>query len=141
MFLEDITKIRNLKAESNLKRNTLFKVNVDKTYEEIYKNSLKLTDENTFNDKEEDYKKINYKSKYIDITYYTKEEVNEEELIKLKKEKEDLENSINRREKLLSNEGYINNAPEKIILKEKESLELEQARLKLLNEKLKGSNN
>lgn len=141
LVLEDITKIRNLKAESNLKRNTLFKVNVDKTYEEIYKNSLKLTDENTFNDEEEDYKKINYKSKYIDITYYTKEEVNEEELIKLKKEKEDLENSINRREKLLSNEGYINNAPEKIILKEKESLELEQARLKLLNEKLKGSNN
>ena len=68
LVLEDITKIRNLKAESNLKRNTLFKVNVDKTYEEIYKNSLKLTDENTFNDKEEDYKKINYKSKYIDIS-------------------------------------------------------------------------
>ena len=45
----------------------------------------------------------------------------EEEKEKLLKEKENLESSIARREKLLSNEGYVTRAPKAIVDKERES--------------------
>ena len=49
---------------------------------------------------------------------------------KLLKEKEYLEKSIERREKLLSNENYISKAPSSIVEKEREDLKKEK---KLLN--------
>ena len=49
---------------------------------------------------------------------------------KLLKEKESLEKSIERREKLLSNENYVSKAPSSIVEKEREDLKKEK---KLLN--------
>ena len=50
--------------------------------------------------------------------------------------KESLISSIERRKKLLSNEGYVKNAPEKIVNSEREKLKDEENKLKALEEKL-----
>ena len=55
----------------------------------------------------------------------------------LLKEKEMLEKSISRREKLLSNENYLNKAPSDIVNVEKESLLREKVRYNLIVDKLK----
>ena len=60
-----------------------------------------------------------------------------EEKEALEKEKESLVSSIERRRKLLSNEGYVKNAPEKIVSSEREKLKDEENKLKALEEKLR----
>ena len=60
----------------------------------------------------------------------------EEEREKLLKEKERLEASISRREKLLANENYVNRAPKEIVDKERESLKEEIELLRNLVNKL-----
>ena len=54
----------------------------------------------------------------------------------LLKEKESLENSIIRRKKLLSNDKYTNNAPLEIVNSERQKLQDEENKLKMLLEKL-----
>ena len=53
------------------------------------------------------------------------------------KERDRLVSSIERRKKLLSNEGYVNKAPEAIVNKEREDLAREEHELEVLNIKLK----
>ena len=55
----------------------------------------------------------------------------------LLKQKDSLEKSIERREKLLSNTGYVNNAPEKIVSEERKKLSEEKSELKEILDKLK----
>ena len=63
---------------------------------------------------------------------------NEGELLKnLKKEQDKLMKSIERREKLLSNENYLKKAPSNIVETEKEMVRKEKEQLELINEKLK----
>ena len=57
---------------------------------------------------------------------------NLEEELRRKEEIEKLEASISRRKKLLSNENYVNKAPEAIVNKEREDLEKEEKRLEIL---------
>ena len=52
------------------------------------------------------------------------------------KEKEQLESSISRREKLLSNTGYVKNAPETLVNSEKEKLQNEKKSLELILKQL-----
>lgn len=54
----------------------------------------------------------------------------------LRKEKEKLIFSIERREKLLSNENYVNKAPRNVVNSEREMLLKEQEQLKLVLKKL-----
>ena len=61
-----------------------------------------------------------YKSKYEDELYKTIPRIPKV------KEKENLENSIARREKLLSNVNYVNKAPANIVEKEREDLAKEK---------------
>ena len=68
---------------------------------------------------------------------YQGKQMSNEDIESLKKEKEKLEKSIERRKKLLANEGYIKNAPEKIVNSEKEKLSEEENKLNAINEKLK----
>ena len=63
--------------------------------------------------------------------------LSKEEKEALEKEKESLISSIERRKKLLSNEGYVKNAPLKIVNSEREKLKDEENKLKALEEKLK----
>ncbi len=55
----------------------------------------------------------------------------------LLKQKDSLERSIGRREKLLSNTGYVNNAPENIVMAERKKLSEEKDELKEIIDKLK----
>ena len=68
---------------------------------------------------------VEYNGLEIDIIYDNSKNV-EEEIEKLLKEKENLENSIARREKLLSNVNYVNRAPANIVEKEREDLAKEK---------------
>lgn len=51
------------------------------------------------------------------------------------KEKSNLENSIARREKLLSNENYVNKAPSNVVEAERLALAKEKERLEIINSK------
>ena len=73
---------------------------------------------------------VNYKSNLIDITYYFEaEEIDE---TAKKKEIESLKQSIDRREKLLSNKNYVSKAPKQIVDSEKKKLEEEKQKLLVL---------
>ena len=49
-----------------------------------------------------------------------------------KKEKEELEKTIERREKLLSNENYVNKAPAQVVEKDRVALTKEKERLEFI---------
>ena len=63
--------------------------------------------------------------------YYEKEETEEEKIIKENQIK-DLTESIKRREKLLSNENYVNKAPKNIVDMDRQKLEEEKKKLEEL---------
>lgn len=69
-------------------------------------------------------------NKYNLMIYYDDSDAKGEELANLKKEKESLEASIVRRKNLLSNENYVTKAPANIVDNERESLKLEEEKLK-----------
>ena len=58
-------------------------------------------------------------------------------ILNLKKEQETLLKSIERREKLLSNENYLKKAPSNIVEAEKDALKKEKEKLELVSSKLK----
>jgi transcriptional regulator with XRE-family HTH domain len=60
----------------------------------------------------------------------------ENQLLALIKEKERLENSIARREKLLSNENYVAKAPQNLVEQERKTLEQEKENLEAILAKL-----
>ena len=70
------------------------------------------------------------------VTVYYDGTLSEEEIEKLKKDKERLENSIKRRENLLNNPNYVAKAPKEIVLNEQESLNKEKQELDLIVKKL-----
>ena len=74
--------------------------------------------------------------KYSLTIYYDDSKQKGEELEILLKEKEQLQNSIERRKKLLSNENYVSKAPEKIVTQEKESLATEEEKLQVVIDRL-----
>ena len=126
-ILEDIVAILNLKANNNITKNAFVNYNIEEKYKDIYVSQLKLDKHEYIN--ESGLTKYNYKSKYIDINYYEESKENDsnkiEEINKLKQ-------SIERREKLLSNENYVNKAPQNIVELDRKKLEEEKDRLRLL---------
>ena len=71
-----------------------------------------------------------YKDYNLDI-YYEKE-VTEEDIALKNKQIEELENSIERRKKLLANENYVKKAPKELVEKERLTLEEEIKKLEVL---------
>ena len=65
---------------------------------------------------------------YKATIYYEKEE-SAEDIAAKQKQIDDLKNSIARREKLLSNENYVNKAPANIVQMDREKLEEEKKKL------------
>ena len=137
-----ITKVRTIKKDNNIKKDA--KNSFESSNEDAYKlmsDVLKLDDNKI--DNKDDYKTLVIESKTntltCKLTYYYKvsnEEI-ENETKEIKKEIENLKNSIERRKKLLSNEGYIKNAPSKLVEEEKIKLSNEENNLKILESKLK----
>ena len=74
--------------------------------------------------------------KNISLMYDGSENL-EKEILNLTKEKEKLENSIKRRETLLSNQNYVSKAPQNIVEQEKKTLKQEKENLEAILAKLK----
>ena len=129
-FLEDIVSIRNLKATNKITKDAFVKIEVEEDLEKLYLSQLKINESNIIENVDSNLTSINYKSKYIDITYYfEKEEVDDSKILE---EIKKLEESIERRRKLLSNENYVNKAPANIVELDRIKLAEEEEKLTLL---------
>ncbi|MBE6151660.1 MAG: valine--tRNA ligase [Firmicutes bacterium] len=129
-ILEDIVAIRNLKATNQITKEAKVKVEVSEDIKDIYFSQLKIKEENLLKEENNNLLNINYKSKNIDITYYY--EGSKEDESKKDEEIKKLEESIARREKLLSNENYVNKAPANIVELDRKKLAEEKEKLELL---------
>jgi len=127
-ILEDIQNIRNLKATNKITKDAYLTVEVDKKYQNIYFSELKIKEEQI--KEQSELESRNYQSKYINITYYFEGE--KQDVEKILEDIKNLEASISRREKLLSNENYVNKAPANIVELDRQKLKEEQEKLEVL---------
>ena len=133
LVIEYITLFRNRKAESNIGSDFNVITNIDN---ELILRMLKLTDKVVDSSDLSGTVEV-VLDKYKAVICYDDSASKGEEKANLIKEKETLENSIARREKLLSNENYVAKAPENIVNQERENLEAEKAKLEVVNDRLK----
>ena len=128
--LEDIVAIRNIKAINKIGKDAKVNFITKEELIPIYASQLKIKEENLCSDDPDNMISSNYKSKYIDITYFfEKEEIDE----KAKEEEiKKLQQSIERRKKLLSNDNYVNKAPANIVELDRKKLAEEEEKLELL---------
>ncbi len=130
-IIEFIKVFRNVKLENKIGKDFGIKINNEEDYNLI----MKLLRINL-----DEHKKLNgtkysviYKNYNLDI-YYEKE-VTDEDMMLLNKQISELEGSIERRKKLLSNENYVAKAPKELVEKERLTLKAEEEKLaKLKNE-------
>ena len=130
-ILEDIVAIRNLKASNKITKEAL--VNFECKNEKlipIYASQLKITEDNLTSDDPDNMVSCNYKSQNITITYFFEEAHVDEKAIE--EEINKLKSSIERREKLLSNENYVNKAPANIVELDRKKLAEEKEKLEKL---------
>ena len=127
-----IAHFRNKKAENNIGSDFEVVTNITNP---IIKKMLKLDEKIVESSKLTGSIDISL-DKYKLTLYYDDSAQKGEELATLTKEKESLENSIARREKLLSNENYVAKAPSNIVESERENLASEKEKLKTVIERL-----
>ena len=130
-ILEDIVAVRNLKASNKITKEAL--VNFECKNEKlipIYASQLKITEDNLTSDDPDNMVSCNYKSQNITITYFFEEAHVDEKAIE--EEINKLKSSIERREKLLSNENYVNKAPANIVELDRKKLAEEKEKLEKL---------
>lgn len=122
-----IAAFRNVKQENAISKDAKVMVNFDNS---LINKMLKL-DGNLVNDKLsiKEYK-VSY-GKLEALIYYEKE-VTEEDILAKEKQIESLKASILKREKLLSNAGFVSKAPEQLVNDEKRKLEEEKKLLSTL---------
>lgn len=136
-IIELIKNIRKIKLENNIGKDYYLvhnnKVIIENMniFEKILKLENKIIEKNNFHMVNLTNISINFNNDIVNI-YFDNSSNLEQEKENLIKEKERLENSISRREKLLSNENYVNKAPESIVNQERENLLKEKKELKLL---------
>lgn len=130
-IIEFIKVFRNVKLENKIGKDFGIKINNLEDYSLIMK-LLRINLDEHKKLKGTKYSVI-YKNYNLDI-YYEKE-VTEEDLMLLNKQISELESSIERRKKLLSNENYVAKAPKELVEKERLTLKAEEEKLaKLKNE-------
>lgn len=136
-IIELIKNIRKIKLENNIGKdyylvhnNKVIIENIN-IFEKILKLENKIIEKNNFHMVNLTNISINFNNDIVNI-YFDNSSNLEQEKENLIKEKERLENSILRREKLLSNENYVNKAPESIVNQERENLLKEKKELELL---------
>lgn len=125
--IEFIKNFRNIKAENNMTKE--LKVLFENT-DELVINMLKLQDNLT--DKELDIKSYKVLSNNIKATIYFEKVETEAELELKENQIKQLQESIARREKLLSNENYVNKAPSNIVEMDRQKLKEEKEKLEIL---------
>ncbi len=134
-IIELIKKIRKAKLENNIKENYIEFKN------EILINNKNIIDKLLKNKIIENYNSLdtiyfNFMGEQVTL-YYDNSANKTAEIENLYKEKDRLEMSINRREKLLANQNYINKAPKDIVENERETLKKEKQELDIILDKLK----
>ena len=124
-------------------RNKLHEIGCGKEYEiitdlknELLFNLLKLKDKSVDVSKYKDSVTVKLYNYNIDI-YFDNSSNIENEIDSLMREKEELIKSIERREKLLSNENYVNKAPSIVVEKDRVALTKEKERLDFILKELK----
>ena len=125
--IEFIKAFRNIKTENNIPKDANVLINTD---DDIIIKMLKLSDvrvDNELNIKAYNVSVDDYKA----TIFYEKEE-SAEDIAAKQKQIDDLKASIARREKLLSNENYVNKAPTNIVQMDREKLEEEKKKLEEL---------
>ena len=132
LVIEYIALFRNKKAENNIGSDFEVITDIDN---ELILRMLKLTDKIVESSELSGTVEVTLDKYKVTICYDDSASKGEEKAA-LEKEKESLENSIQRREKLLSNENYVAKAPEKIVNQERESLETEKEKLKVVIDRL-----
>ncbi len=139
-IIEVIKSVRKLKQENQLGKDyyLVYDNDIITTNLSIIKDMLKLENIMLKNDfKPETLASIDFNVGKDIFTIYYEKTNSKEELEKFENEKIRLENSIERRKKLLGNANYVNKAPSNIVETEKLNLEKEELELKLLIEKIK----
>ena len=132
LIIDYIATFRNKKAEAGIGSDFEVVTDIDN---ELILRMLKLTDKCVKESKLSGNLEVTL-DKYKLVICYDDSKQKGEELENLTKEKESLEASIARRSKLLSNENYVAKAPEKIVNQERESLAQEEAKLKVVLDRL-----
>ncbi len=130
--LNDIKEIRNLKAVNKVGRDALVSIEVDDDIKDMYLSQLKITLQKLPKDLSS-YQQVHYESTLVNITYYIENVIDREHL---EEEKNKLLASISRREKLLSNENYVNKAPLEIVNQDRVKLKEEKEKLELIEKEL-----
>ena len=127
-MLEYITLFRNKKLENKISNDIeIIDYNKNTLLNKMLKLEDKIVEIPTYKDK----LTIELYSYKFDI-YFDNSKNSEEEKQKIQEEILKLEVSIERRKKLLSNENYVNKAPEAIVNKEREDLAKEEHKLEIL---------
>ena len=130
--VEFIKSFRNIKAENNITKD--MKVMFDTTDDnELIVKMLKL--ENNIVDRPLGIKAYKVFSSRIKAKIFFEKVETEAEKLALKAQIELLKKSIERREKLLANENYVNKAPKNIVEMDRQKLEEEKAKLNELEKK------
>ena len=127
--IEFIKVFRNIKLENKIGKDFNIKLNNGLDYSLILK-LLRIDESYIIDNSDKTKYSVVYKDYNLDI-YYEKELTDEDIALK-EKQIQELENSIERRKKLLSNENYINKAPKELVEKEKQTLEEEIKKLEVL---------
>ena len=127
--VEFIKSFRNIKAENNITKDMKVIFDTEDDNDLIVK-MLKIKDNIT--DKPLGIKAYKVFSKKIKATIFFEKTLTEADKLAKDAQIKILETSIERRKKLLSNENYLNKAPENIVNKEKEDLAKELAKLEEL---------
>lgn len=134
-MIDFITRVRTYKLEQKVPKDaTVYYSGKEK---ELVFKLLKVQNETT--ELTSDMEKMMIHSNYdqYKIAYQFDQSKNNQELKeKLEKELSSLNQSIERRKKLLSNQGYVSHAPENIVNKERENLQVEEKRKEEIEEKL-----
>jgi len=142
--IELIKTIRTIKLENNLKEYNLIYNESDTEFigstKNIIKKLLKLEDEDIKLTGSFDLDGLSYINIPLSFSTFSisfmKIIDNNAEIERLTKEQDALIVSIRRRENLLSNENYVNKAPEAVVNKDREMLMIEQAKLSNIAEQL-----
>ena len=129
--LDLITKIRKAKLENNIKEYHVYYKEIDNL--DILMSMLRLDASKFIKEKLELNELVIDKN--ISVMYDGSSN-KEKEIETLTKERDRLISSIERREKLLSNENYVKKAPQNIVEQERNALNLEKDNLKTILEKL-----
>ena len=122
--IDFIKAFRNVKTENNIPKDAKVLINTD---DEIIIKMLKLQDVRV--DSELNIKAYNVSADDYKATIFYEKEESAEDLAAKQKQIDDLKASIARREKLLSNENYVNKAPANIVQMDREKLEEEKNKL------------